>query len=291
VASLHRDPRGRSPYWYCAYTLANGRRCFKSTKKVKRKEAQEVCRGWAKAAEAAGRGDLTEVQARKILAEILESTGEAFRVKTVREFFTNWLGGKKLSTREATFFHYRGTISAFLGGLGSRAGKSLSSLSPADIEKFRDARTRAGVSAATVYQDVKTIRSVLNTARRQAFILHNPADAVDLPRSTSQERVVFSADEVRALLDVAPPDWKTAIFLGYYTGQRISDVVSLSWDKVDLSESVVFFTQGKTGKKVEVPIHPELEEHLLSIAGDVPRGLLCPTLAKCKTSAVSLKVV
>jgi integrase len=134
-----------------------------------------------------------------------------------------------------------------------------------------------------VFEHVKTIRSVLNTARRQAFILHNPAEAVDLPRAKSHERVVFSADEVRALLDFAPPDWKTAILLGYYSGQRISDVVSLSWDKVDLAESVIFYAQKKIGRRLEVPIHPELEDHLLRIAGDAPRGLLCPSLANCKT--------
>ena len=76
MASLHRDPRGRSPFWYCAYTLANGRRCFKSTKQRERKKAQEVCRGWERAAEAAGRGDLTQIQARKILDEILDSVSE-----------------------------------------------------------------------------------------------------------------------------------------------------------------------------------------------------------------------
>ena len=240
---------------------------------------------WEKASEAAGQGSLTEVQARKVLCEILESVGESpIRTESVRDFFSHWLEGKKLSTVEGTFFHYRSALEAFLNGLGPRADKPLSSLCPADIEKFRDARTSKGVSAATIYQDVKAIRSVLNTARRQALILHNPAEAVDLPRAKSHERGVFSPDEVRLLLEAAPPDWKTAILLGYYTGQRISDVVSLSWDKVDLAESVVFFVQRKTGKRIEVPIHAELEEHLLSLAGDTPRGLLCPSLAHCLTS-------
>ena len=35
-----------------------------------------MCRGWAKAAEAADRGDLTEVRVRKILNEILENAGQ-----------------------------------------------------------------------------------------------------------------------------------------------------------------------------------------------------------------------
>jgi integrase len=81
------------------------------------------------------------------------------------------------------------------------------------------------------------------------------------------------------LLDVAPRDWQTAILLGCYAGPRLGDVVSLRWDQVDLVAGLIFYTQGKTRKEVEVPIHPDLEAHLLEIAGDHPRGFLCPTLA------------
>jgi len=93
---------------------------------------------------------------------------------------------------------------------------------------------------------------------------------------------VFSPGDVQALLGAAPPEWKTAILLGYYVGPRLGGVVSLAWDSVDLVKGTIVYTQGKTGKKVEVPIHPELEEHLLSIAGDSPRGFLCPTLRTIK---------
>ena len=128
---------------------------------------------------------------------------------------------------------------------------------------------------------------MLNTARRHALILHNPAEAVDLPRAKSNERDVFSPGDVQALLGVASPEWKTAILVGYYVGPRLSDVVSLTWESVDLAEGTIVYTQGKTGRKVEVPIHPDLEEHLLSIAGDSPRGFLCPTLGATKISGRS----
>jgi integrase len=279
VASLHRDPRGRSPYWYCAYTLANGRRCFKSTKQRDRKKASDVCRQWEKAAEAAGRGDFTEVQARKVLNEILESVGEGpIRQKSVRDFFLNWLSGKQQAKKETTSRRYKKAIQEFLDSLGNRVDKPLGALIPADIEHFRDTRTEQGVSAATVKLDLKLVRSVLNTARRQAIILHNPAEAVDLPLVKSNERDVFTPDDLRALLEIASPDWKTAILLGYYVGPRLGDVVSLAWNNVDLADGVIFYTQGKTGKKVVVPIHPDLEEHLLRIAGENPTGFLCPSL-------------
>ena len=128
---------------------------------------------------------------------------------------------------------------------------------------------------------------MLNTARRHALILHNPAEAVDLPRAKSNERDVFSPGDVQALLGAASPEWKTAILVGYYVGPRLGDVVSLTWESVDLAEGTIVYTQGKTGRKVEVPIHPDLEEHLLSIAGDSPRGFLCPTLGATKISGRS----
>ena len=92
---------------------------------------------------------------------------------------------------------------------------------------------------------------------------------------------------MRALLEVASPDWKTAILLGYYVGSRLTDTTNLTWENIDPVENVIFYTQGKTGKRVEVPIHPALEEHLLSIAGDNPRGFLSPAFAKLRTGGQS----
>jgi integrase len=283
MASLQKDPRGRSPYWYCAYTLANGRRCFKSTKQRDRKKASDVCRVWEKAVESSRRGDFTEVQARKVLNDILESVGEGpIRTESIRDFFLNWLSGKQQAKKDTTGRRYKKAVEEFLDSLGGRAEKSLGALTPADVEHFRDARTSQGVSAATVKLDLKLVRSVLNTARRQALILHNPAEAVDLPLVKSNERDVFTPDEVRALLGAASPDWKTAILLGYYVGPRLGDVVSLAWKNVELADGVIFYAQGKTGKKVVVPLHPDLEEHLLRIAGDEPSGFLCPSLGEVK---------
>jgi integrase len=201
----------------------------------------------------------------------------------VREFFAHWLAGKELAKKKDTFLHYRKAVSKFFEVLGSRADKGLETLTPRDIENFRDARTKRGLSDQTVAKDVKAIGSVLNSARRQGLILHNPVEAIDLPRARSHERDVFTQEEVKALLDFASPDWKTAILLGHYVGSRLSDTVSLSWANVDLVEGVIFYTQGKTGKRVEVPIHPQLEEHLLGLAGEDPRGSLSPALAQLST--------
>jgi integrase len=283
MASIHKDPRGKSPYWYCAYTLPNGQRAFRSTKQTDRKEALKECLKLELAADKARAGELVESQARKILDDILESVGEGpIRRKTSREFFLHWLSGKELAKKPSTHSRYRKAITEFLESLGDKADKNLAALGPDDIEIFRDRRTKQGVSAATVRLDLKLVRRVLSTARRHGLILHSPAEAVDLPLVKSQGRDTFQPSEVRTLLSVASPDWKTAILVGYYVGGRLGDVVSLTWAGIDLAEGVIFYNQGKTGSRVEVPIHPELEEHLLKIAGDSPSGFLCPKLGQVK---------
>jgi hypothetical protein len=59
------------------------------------------------------------------------------------------------------------------------------------------------------------------------------------------------------------------ILAGYFTGGRLSDLARLKWSNVDLTEKSITFIQrkveGKTSKaRVKIPIHPVLEEYLLS---------------------------
>ena len=284
MASIHKDPRGKSPFWYCAYTLPGGRRVFRSTKQRDRKKALAICLKLGNAAEVARAGELTELAARKILDEILESIGERpLRSETVHSFSANWLSGKKLSTAPGTYAHYEKAVTKFLETLGDRSNKPLAGVNPSDVAAFRDARLKHDrISTGTLVLDLKAIRSVFASARRQGLLLHNPAETIDLPINKPIERVVFAPDELCAVLSVAPHEWQTLILLGYYLGGRLSDMAALSWEAVDLGNEVVFYTQGKTRRRVEVPIHPELEERLLGIAGDQRGGPLCPTLAKTR---------
>jgi len=284
MASIHKDPRGKSLFWYCAYTLPNGRRVFRSTKQRDRKKALDFCRALEKASEKARAGELTEIQVRKLLDEVLESVGQKpVRSESVRAFFTNWLAGKKLSTAPGIYAHYEKAVTKFLDVLATKADKALSGVTPRDIEAFRDMRLNAdGISTGTLVLDLKTVRSVFSNARRQGLVLHNPAEAVELPINRPTARDVFRPEDIRALLRVAPDEWQTLILLGYYLGGRLTDMATLSWASIELANSTIYYQQGKTRAKVEVPIHPDLEARLLAVVGDNPRGLLCPTLARTR---------
>src|SRR5438445_310550 len=107
MASVHRDPRGKSPFWYCAYTDASGIRRFKSTKEAKRKPAEAVCNGWQRAADLARRGTLTRVQALKVVSEIYEGINqEPLNSADTATFLRDWIASKRLSTAPGTARRY-----------------------------------------------------------------------------------------------------------------------------------------------------------------------------------------
>ena len=74
MATLVKDSRGRSRYYICCYTAADGRRLKKSTKQTDRARALEVCLALERAEGMAARGTLTETHARALIGEILERT-------------------------------------------------------------------------------------------------------------------------------------------------------------------------------------------------------------------------
>ena len=279
MASLHKDPRGRSPYWLCAFTLPDGRRTLRSTKLTERKRAWEVCLQWEKSAEQGRGGSFTEAQARKVLNTILETTGQApMQSETIQDYFTHWLNGKELAKKPRTAERYRIVVEKFLANLGQKARHPLGALTGRDFEKFRNESMAQGKAPKTTALEIKVLRTVLNVARRQGRILTNPAEAVELPKIVSHTRDVFTPEQVRLVLAAADDEWKTAILLGYYLGARLSDVINLTWESVDLADGVITYEQGKTGKPVTAPLHPDLEAHLTKLAGDNPRAPLCPAL-------------
>lgn len=280
MASLHKDPRGKSKYWYCAFTLPNGQRTFRSTGETEKKPAWSICKRWEETSDSARHGELTRTRAEKVVSDILESIGEApLSSKTVRQFFENWIEGKTLAKTAATSRRYTAVIQSFLEAIGPAADKSLLSLRPEDVELFRNHRIRSGVSPQTVGLDLVIIRSVLSSAEKQRLIVHNVAESVESPKGESLERETFTREEIRSLLDEASPDWKTAILIGYFVGSRLGDTIRLSWENVDRDMGRITYRQIKTKKEVPVPLHPMVREHLQQIAGDDPRGFLCPLLA------------
>jgi integrase len=60
----------------------------------------------------------------------------------------------------------------------------------------------------------------------------------------------------------------------------LGDCATLEWKNVDMKKRVIYFTQIKTGKKVQVPLTDDLDEHLQFLSEFIDSKFVCPELAE-----------
>ena len=282
MASIHKDPRGKSPFWYCAYRLPNGKRTFRSTKMTDRRAADEFCRRLEYASHESKSGRLIEMRARELISEIVEhATGEPLRNYTAEEWLREWLQGKKATKAEGTFLKYENAINGFIASVGNRANLNVNQIAPRDVLRWRDAQILDGKSPSTANDHVKIARMAFTSARRQGFITHNPAEAVEmLPEDTDPARQPFAIEQVQVILRAAEGDWRGVIMVALYTGARLQDVANMRWESVDLENKWIAFKVGKTKQRLKLPMHEALHEFLLELpAPDNGKAFLFPSLA------------
>jgi integrase len=290
MASIHKDPRGKSPFWYCAYRLPNGKRTFRSTKLTERKAAEEFCRRLEYASRESKAGRLTEARAHDLISEIVEqTTGEPLRNHTAEEWFADWLNGKQSTKSESTYLKYANAANGFLTSLGPRAKLNVNQIVPRDVHRFRQGEVEAGKHPSTCNGHVKIVRMAFTAARRQGLITHNPAEAVEmLPVDSEPAKQPFTLEQIKALVRDAQGDWRGAILMALYTGMRMKDVANLRWECVDLPNKWISFRAGKTRQRIKLPIHDTLYDFLLELpAPDNGKAFLFTSLAGKSTGGKS----
>jgi len=327
MASIHKDPRNKSPFWYCAFTMPDGARVFKSTKEKDKSRAMSFCLALEETSKKAHAGDLTpagakeaaeavskrakgggatpnhakgsrrvESQANKLFGEILEvATGETLITPSLRQFCGEWLASKGTRKANATWVRYKNVVDQFLAFVGTRkAAATLTAIAPRDVRAFHDSQVTQGKSETTANLFLKVLRGIFNDARRQGMIASNPAEAVETLDAQQESRDAFTVEQIRELVKAAPAEWKTMVLLGYHTGARLSDCVNMAWSNVDLEKKVLSFSPRKTSRgkarseQLKVPIMAGLEEHLLSLPTcDDPTAKLCPTLSRTRVGGKS----
>ena len=288
----------RSPYWFAVYRDAAGRQRSKSTKIAygphadtpKARSAlagknKRVAMDIALRLEEAERGNATEAHLRKVLAEIsVRVNSQKLEFAVARKFLNDWADRAARTKSPATAVRYKGTIDKFLQSLGSKAEATLGDITARDIQKFVSWRLEGGRNATTVMVDLKTLNGPFALAMRQGLILTNPVPAADAPKAEKESREPFTWEQVAKLIKHAKGEWKTAIMLGAFTGQRLGDCVSITWDCLDLEKHVLRFRPQKTRHKkrdLVLPLHPDLEKHLMDLPEQKGQPL-CPALSKAK---------
>lgn len=272
MAFLWKHPQ--SKYFIARFFDLSGTRRNRSTRSTVRKEAQRIADHY----EDAANKKRTARQTRDVIAALhKEITGESLPSPSFREFAESWLTRKKPEVAPGTLAFYRGATVKFTGFLGTKADAELVEITSDDVVRFRNHEAQT-LAPKTVNHDLKCLRMLFRAARRDKAITDDPCEFVSVTKKGARaRRRPFTIPELQAVVSAADDEWRSMILFGLYTGQRLGDLASLTWENVDLQRGEIRLVTRKTDKTLNLPIAAPLRKHLESLpAGDNPDAPLHP---------------
>jgi integrase/recombinase XerD len=186
---------------------------------------------------------------------------------------------KEYRYSENTVAAYRNDLSQFLEYVESHAGSRLdewSAVSEGDIEAYLSYMKHKDqpYASSTIARKVAAIKSFYNFLASEGIVEENPTIDIDSPKVKKRLPQTLTLNEVERLLDApagnrSPKNLRDMTLLNvlYETGMRVTEVVSIQLEDVDLARSMLS-SPTRQGDAREIPI------------GETTRTLLAEYLAE-----------
>ena len=258
--------RGDSRFWWIGWRTPDGKAHFKSTKCQAKADAQRqlAAADSLRSAKASGAS----------LDAVYQSLSQRSRPRvTVKAALASWMAECESSTTPETLTRYRTVADGFAAFLGAGDnGPMVEEVTSEQIRQFLNQR-RAARSGSTLNLERKILSMFFLREIREEHLSANPVAPVKaskLSRAEKGRKRAFTLDELRTIFAKCPDDfWRYLVLSGFYTGQRLGDLVCLRWGAVNLQENVLRLAQAKTGKAVQVPLRPAFRAVLAALRAKV----------------------
>ena len=150
-------------------------------------------------------------------------------------------------------------------------GKLLSEIKPQDVETFRAQRKKKDgkpASVQTINHDHIALKHCLNVAIRRGLIQSNPASRIPMPNANNERDRILTEDEWSKLYQKAKAHIRPVLLTANQLGQRFSEIVNLTWDRVDMKRGFIMLRalDTKTKSARQVPMTPDIKVALQRLA-------------------------
>ena len=244
----------RSRFWWMRYRDRDGTRRLESTGTSDWQEAQTRLR--------------ERLQARDENVLAVVRRGQQLRFHEWADFFLEHYSRPPFRSRN-THAANQNAVKQLKPVFGAQM---LSAIGAEEVEEYlrwrlrqqKRVRTRAGyrelglLKPATVYQEFRVLRRVLNVAVKKKFVAANPCNSVEFPvtvKGLFRPHYMSWSEQQRIELQ-APPYLRNVIRIITETGLRVyKELAAMRKDQVDLANAVVWIPDSKTPTGVgEVPL-------------------------------------
>jgi integrase len=139
-------------------------------------------------------------------------------------------------------------------------GKSnLLSITPRNISKYKMLRTDEGVAPATINRELAMLSKAFSLAVKEwEWLKDNPVSKVPREKEDNERDRWLTVDEEVSLLENSP-DWlRDIILFNLHTGLRQDELLSLTWDRVDMIRKTILIKDTKNGKPRTIPLNRDV---------------------------------
>jgi integrase len=158
--------------------------------------------------------------------------------------------------------------------------KLLKDIKPGTVEAYRQrrlgepsGRTPSTLTApATVNRELACFKTIFSKAIKNGKAERNPAVGVRQLKENNERDRILSPEEYDRLLAHCPAHLKPVVKVAYHSGMRKSEILNLTWGKVDLKGGFIRLQADdtKTREARSIPLSPELMEMFRAMARGLP---------------------
>jgi integrase len=157
--------------------------------------------------------------------------------QTVKEYLETWIENHgKANLRPSTFASYKGHIKNHI--IPHIGHVPLNQLSPAMLDNMFQKLFDKGLSQSSVRYAQRILSVSMEAARKYRYIEHNPArDIITKFGKQGKTPDPYTIEQVQQFMGkVAGTEWELPVVLAGLYGLRISEVIGLRWQNVDIEK-------------------------------------------------------
>lgn len=164
-----------------------------------------------------------------------------------------WLDEKKMEVRNSTIQNYQRCINRWI--IPQMGFLNVEDITRNDLQNFI-LNFSSNHKQNTVINLTKPLSGSLIWSEENGYLKTNPWKGVKIPKDFSEKEIkVFTKEEISLLLEAKHYQQvkKDMIILGYRTGMRIGEILTLRWDDINFNEGFITVKRTLSGYKNNVP--------------------------------------
>ena len=148
---------------------------------------------------------------------------------------------------------------------GEMGVNQLSEVNASQIRSWLASLRASGISSRSIVRKISALKSFYKFLLRKGVVEKNPLVQISSPKISKSLPVFIREEEAAQIgqtLAIASEDWKgfnarLLVTLFYYTGMRLSELINLKEEQLELSRSQLKVL-GKGNKERIIPLHADL---------------------------------